>query len=350
MRTNLLAFPVMLALLLSACEKRQAEQAPSAATTAPAATPGTAPPPAPVSQKYSVFDVKVWSDPNSYKVDMCPLVDQSLILSAGKPPDPALQAADLWCRVERLPKAPQGPKPPQSPSIPVLVQTADGKAFYGLIDRKDLANATDACSAIAKAIPAIAPQDPDAMLLSAMSQSGCQSISAELLKDNPLVVIASTTVIAQGAVRDVAQLIQQDKNLAPVGKVIEDLNEKASDVMRDAVKKPLDWAIAHPQEALTALQPGLANIGPAQAKALAEQTVAFMNASGVPKEQIDQAAKSLGGPGAAAVQAATAIILPPTPDAISNSARQVVEGAKKAADAASRSDVNPGNWKVPKCC
>lgn len=342
---------LLVAILLAACGKR--DQDPTLAAAPPiASVVAASAASAPAETRVALWSAQVYPDPSKYKAGMCPLVDQSMLVS--KPPiDPALQAADYWCRADRLPKSKLGEPPvaSQAPSIPVVVQNKEGKVFYGLIDRKDLANAKGACYAISSALPAIMENSADTTFLSMMSSSACGSLSAELARDNPLVVLAATDVIARGAVEDVAKLMQKQPELAPVGKVIEDINSKIGDTIRDAVKKPIDWAIKHPEEALKLLQPQVSVIGPEQAKVLAEKTVAFLSAAGAEKEKLAQGAKAVGGDVGKVLEAAVNVVLPPAPAAVAKEAKKAVEDVKKQAERSAedlrRSDLNPGNWK---CC
>ena len=329
------------ATFAAGCSKEEA--APAQTKAAPPATTAKAP------QATVVFDTKVWSSPNDYKSDMCPLVDQAWFYT--KPPrDPALEAADAWCRGARLPA-----RDPKTPKIPVVVQQsqpgAPDRVFYTLIDRRDLEIATNACSGAAAFLPAVIPDAQTATYLSAIAPSACQSISKELARDNPMVVIGATQVIANGLVNDVAQLMQQSPELAGIGKAVEAINNKIADTVRDTVKKPIDWAIGNPKEALSILQPQLAVMPADAAKRVAEASIAFLQAAKVPDEILRDAAKSVGGDAGKILSAAADLVAPVSPAALESAAKQAAEAAKReaenAVDAARRSDLNPGNWR---CC
>lgn len=283
-------------------------------------------------KKVLLWDPKVFDDKLKFTPEMCPAVDQAMFYE--NPPSPLLRAADYWCRAERWKNSTPATATADTslPKIPIVVQQDDGKVFFGLIDRDDLNNAEDACKAISAALPSIMPTDPDAVIMSVVSMSGCKSISEQLAADNPMVVLATTNVIATGLVNDFSQLLQDNPDLAPVGKLLQGINEKISDTVRDAVKKPIDWAIANPNDALKMLQPTLSMIGDAQAKQVAELTLSVFKAGNVLPDQLMQAANNLAGPAAQVIKDAAQIIAAPNVGQAGSAVEQAVDNTRKEAE------------------
>lgn len=122
--------------------------------------------------------------------------------------------------------------------------------------------------------------------------------------------------------------------------------------MRDAVKKPVDWAIGHPQEALAGMQTGLASLDPAKAQAMATQIVGVLTLQGVPPAALADAAKNVSGAAGQALLAAVTIVTPPAAGAVADAAQQAVDqaagAANQASDAAKKAAGNlTGNWQAP---
>jgi len=220
--------------------------------------------------------------------ELCKEVDSAMLLTAE--PSVYLRAMDAACRAARV----NGPG--KSNKVPVIV-AKDDKVFFGLVPRELLAKANESCLAAAPLLANIIPgMEAPSSVVTAATTATCETLHAEMEKDNPIVIISGTTLIANQLLKDAAQSVKGIPVLSETAAALQKINQVMVDGVEHAARTVIEEAKKDPKKALLILQSQFDLLDPVKARQHAESVVGVLLGNGIPIEGLRNTATQIGGP------------------------------------------------------